>query len=94
MTRPAPQQRFQAEPLLAAIGESEITNTNAGYLGESTQPWVAGFAAHVLAVSAATVHRWKAEGIPQHAADKAAIHIGLHPAELWPDFYDDLEESA
>lgn len=32
-------------------------------------------------------HRWKHDGIPASIADTAAVSLGLHPAELWADWY-------
>jgi hypothetical protein len=40
-------------------------------------------------------HRWKTAGIPMSIADHVAVALGLHPAELWADWYaDDLEETS
>lgn len=33
-----------------------------------------------------------AAGVPMDVADKAAVRLGLHPIELWPDWVADLEE--
>jgi hypothetical protein len=33
--------------------------------------------------------RWRHEGaIPEWSADRWAIHYGLHPCRLWPDWFD------
>lgn len=37
-----------------------------------------------LGVTSRTIFRWKADGIPDVQADRAAIAIGQHPALLWP----------
>lgn len=39
--------------------------------------------ARTLGKSPRTLHRWKLGGIPQWAADEAAIAIGSHPACIW-----------
>jgi len=41
-----------------------------------------------------TVFRWrKAGSIPLHSADRAAIHAGFHPIEIWgTEFYDGIDE--
>jgi hypothetical protein len=38
----------------------------------------------------AAVQRWRARGVPLHAADRAAISAGAHPLEVWADFHADL----
>lgn len=38
-----------------------------------------------IGVSRRTVHRWIIHGIPADQADRAAIALGAHPANLWPD---------
>ncbi len=35
------------------------------------------------------VTRWMADGIPFHTADRLAVSLGYHPAELWGDAYRD-----
>lgn len=34
-----------------------------------------------------SVQRWRADGIPLHSADRAAIRAGAHPLEVWPQFH-------
>ncbi|MFN0090128.1 MAG: MerR family transcriptional regulator [Acidimicrobiales bacterium] len=46
----------------------------------------AGRLADRLGVTARTVHRWRAEGLSDLQADRAAIAVGLHPALVWPDW--------
>jgi hypothetical protein len=41
-----------------------------------------------IGVSRRTVHRWAADGVPAHQADRAAIAIGSHPVCIWPDYHD------
>ena len=40
--------------------------------------------ARAVGVSPRTVHRWAIAGIPTLAADRAAIAVGSHPANIWP----------
>ena len=35
-----------------------------------------------------TIQRWKTTGIPYYSADKLAIKLGLHPANIWPQWTD------
>lgn len=44
--------------------------------------------------SARTVHRWIHNGIPDAHADEAAIALGLHPIDIWPNYCDELEKAA
>jgi hypothetical protein len=36
-----------------------------------------------LHIGPRTLRRWRAEGVPVERADRAAVIIGHHPAELW-----------
>jgi transposase len=40
-----------------------------------------------LGVSMKSVHRYKKHGVPSQSADRLAIHIGSHPALVWPNYY-------
>jgi len=42
--------------------------------------------ARAVGVTTRTVSRWRASGLTVHAADRAAIAIGTHPAMVWPAF--------
>lgn len=33
------------------------------------------------------VARWRSGGLPLDSADGVAIALGLHPVEVWPDWY-------
>lgn len=44
--------------------------------------------------TARTVHRWIHNGISDAHADEAAIALGLHPMNIWPDYCDELEKAA
>ena len=37
--------------------------------------------------SVRTLHRWKHTGIPLYAADRIAIRLGVHPSQIWTDWY-------
>ena len=51
--------------------------------------------AQLVGVSSRTWLRWQVEGgVPLWAADRAAVAIGRHPANIWPTFFDvDMEAS-
>ena len=34
-----------------------------------------------------TIQRWKTTGIPLHSADRLACRLGLHPASIWPHWF-------
>ena len=41
--------------------------------------------ARQLGVTRRTVHRWQHAGhVPARHADRAAVRLGHHPAEIWP----------
>lgn len=42
--------------------------------------------ARALNVNIRQLYRWNAYGIDQWRADRLAIGLGLHPAEVWPDW--------
>jgi hypothetical protein len=35
----------------------------------------------------AQVQRWRRDGVPLPSADRIAVAVGLHPVEVWPDWY-------
>ena len=37
-----------------------------------------------------TIQRWNTGGIPRHSADALAIRLGLHPANIWPSWFDTM----
>lgn len=45
--------------------------------------------ARAAGVNASAVTRWKERGLSLAQADDIAVRLGLHPMEVWPDFYDD-----
>ena len=40
-----------------------------------------------LNVNTRTIWRWHHRGLTDHQADRAAIAIDLHPANIWPDWF-------
>lgn len=86
------EPRFDPAPLLAYVqrcwpDESENPNQwgtiSLGKLGE------------IIGFSRAVAYRWGREGgIPSRTADAAACRLGLHPLEIWPDFYDDIDTTT
>ena len=48
----------------------------------------AGRAARSYGVSRRTIYRWQRHGLSDRAADQAAIAVGLHPANVWPNWQD------
>jgi hypothetical protein len=44
--------------------------------------------ARTLGLHCAQAARWSDRGIPVEWADRAAVYIGLHPVEVWPEWYD------
>ena len=41
----------------------------------------------VLGVTQRTIDRWKADGVPDASADRAAIAIGTHPSLVWTTWH-------
>lgn len=41
-------------------------------------------------VSRRTIYRWRKAGVPWLHAEAVAQLLGLHPCELWSDFYEEL----
>lgn len=41
--------------------------------------------AEIIGHTPRTLHRWKNDGVPASKADSAAIKVGSHPANIWPD---------
>lgn len=36
----------------------------------------------------ARLTQWQRDGVPVCAADNMAVALGMHPIELWPDWYE------
>ena len=43
-----------------------------------------------LDVDRTTVHRWVHNGLTTWTADVVAVRLGVHPCDIWPDFYEDV----
>lgn len=50
--------------------------------------------ARALGVDRAQVARWRSDGVPIESADRIAVAVGRHPAEVWPEWYDLLADVA
>ena len=49
---------------------------------------ITGKTADVLGVNRREVLRWRHTGLDAYAADRAAIALDRHPAEIWPEWLD------
>lgn len=43
--------------------------------------------ARVLGTDATTVRWWRDHGLTRDGADRVAVALGLHPMNVWPDYY-------
>lgn len=43
--------------------------------------------ARALGVDRAQAARWRNDGLPLDSADRVAVLLGKHPAEVWPEWY-------
>jgi hypothetical protein len=43
--------------------------------------------ARSLGLECTQTSRWRDRGVPVDWADRAAVYLGLHPVEVWPDWY-------
>jgi hypothetical protein len=43
--------------------------------------------ARMLCVCPRTVHRYRSHGLNPTQADRVAVAVGYHPAEVWPDWW-------
>lgn len=50
--------------------------------------------ARALGCDHTQVSRWRSQGLPLDSADRVAVALGLHPAEVWPDWYRLTQEQA
>jgi hypothetical protein len=44
--------------------------------------------ARALGCAQEQVSRWRSHGLPLVSADRLAVALGLHPVEVWPDWYE------
>lgn len=57
----------------------------------------ASILAETFSVRRATIVRWRNQGVKLNwmMADELACRVGFHPAEIWPNWYDEaLKETA
>lgn len=54
------------------------------------EPLLAGVinAAETFSVATSRLALYAEEGLPDHVADRWAVRIGRHPAEVWPEWFD------
>jgi hypothetical protein len=66
------QETFDPAPVLARFPDRTAADI-AAYLG----------------VGAASVAKWRAglRGLPPAGADRIAVRLGVHPGELWPEWW-------
>lgn len=82
----APIRRWPFEPLEPLI-EARYRNHPAAGNNRATTIGIAGRAGHVLDVNASQIHLWRRDGLPDQAADRIALRLGYHPAQIWPDWH-------
>jgi hypothetical protein len=51
--------------------------------------WSDRVLADMCGVSLRTAQRWRTQGLTWWMADRAAVACGLHPALIWPTWFDD-----
>jgi hypothetical protein len=79
----APARRYPVEPLAHRLG---ITLGEPGRPDDDTLHGHQALAAR-LQISVATARRIADAGLTEVQADRAAIRLGLHPANLWPTWW-------
>jgi lambda repressor-like predicted transcriptional regulator len=50
--------------------------------------------ARALGRDRAQLAKWRRDGLPIMSADRLAVAVGMHPVELWPDWYEVTEPHA
>lgn len=43
--------------------------------------------AAALGSDTATLYRYRNQGVPVFTADRLAVKLGMHPCQVWPDWY-------
>lgn len=85
-TKTTPYARLPFGPLHAAavaILDTHVDDVNDQHVAD------------VLGISHDLVGRYRRRGwLPDDVADRVAVHIGRHPAELWPVEWANLDELA
>lgn len=82
--------RYPLQPLLDAFG---TVNTRAGARNMEVDCTTAALA-EMMGVSPRAIHRWRAEGLSELTADRAAVTLGLHPASIWPEWWENAVREA
>jgi hypothetical protein len=49
----------------------------------------AAIVADVTGLPLKRVAQWRVRGMGTTAADRAAVALGLHPGEIWPEWFDE-----
>ena len=44
--------------------------------------------AAALGSDTATLYRYRNQGVPVFTADRLAVKLGMHPCQVWPDWYE------
>lgn len=47
-----------------------------------------GKAQQVIGANRSNVHRWRRRGLTLDSADRCATALGLHPANVWPEWWE------
>ena len=80
-------RRLPLAPLEAALagGDTEIRNkANIPIINDNTV--LVAYIADVCGVNRMTVYRWRNQGLSTFQADRAAVAVGFHPLNVWPDW--------
>lgn len=81
--------RFPIEPLLEIVDMRLGTDVDAAGIPQNC----VRKRAEVLGISAGSFHRWMKMGtIGVDAADRAAVHLGFHPVQVWGDLWFEMLE--
>lgn len=88
-TKPGPKvgRRLPLAPLEEALagGDADIRKrANIPITNDGTV--LVAYIAHVCGVNRITVYRWRDTGLSTYQADRAAVAVGLHPLNVWPDW--------
>jgi len=82
-------QRYPLGPLADALGiELGLQLGGAARWDPTPQPQGTAAIAEAAGVTVRRVRFWKEHGLSEQHADEAACTIGLHPCEIWPEWFD------
>ena len=91
-----PKQRLSFAPLVAALGQvfvhcpgndASIGNLGDGSCWQEVEGVPTSMLAELTGFSARTLHRWVHDGVPVDEADRIAVKLGMHVAEIWPEWW-------